>query len=295
MSVGREARLEDAKIAVKDIDWFIFGVTRNLQDVEISSFYVGNGKGQELAILRPVAQVHEHSEIVEQQFLWASVSGLCIDSLLPRPHGDISQPLAVRRPDGCVNELRPGTRSEPFFRAGGYIHDEEVLALVVQVLLHRRHAFAVRRQNRAIVERALADLARRRSITVQKGKDGGLVLELLSVPLGPGFGHVFGLSFGAQALADNLAGVLGKTEGGSSQDDRNVHRDLHRKPQLSASQFASTVLRACRDDFPVGQFEGTDEPGARLVARAAEFHSYRLPDAVLEIRLADIADTEEAG
>ncbi len=71
---------------------------------------------------------------------------------------------------------------------------------------------AVRRQDRAVIHRPLAELACLLAITVKEGKDRGFVLECLGIPLGPGFGHVFGFSLGAQALADNLTGVLGNTK-----------------------------------------------------------------------------------
>src|ERR1700740_2782051 len=153
-----------------------------------------------MAILRPVAQVHESAGIVVQEFLGAAIRSLRIDSLLSAAHGDISKPLAVRRPDGRKDEVSPRAGGEAFLRACRDIEDKEIEALVIEILLDRGNALAVGRQDRAIVHRAGADLPSRLAITIQEGKDRGLVLELLGVPFRPGFGDVFGLSLGAQAL-----------------------------------------------------------------------------------------------
>src|SRR6059036_3559661 len=57
----------------------------------------------------------------------------------------------------------------------------------------------------------------------------------------------------------------------------------------------STVLWARRDDAAGRQRERSDQAGARLVPRAADFDRQGLPDALFEIGLADIANPEPGG
>src|SRR5512138_549446 len=54
----------------------------------------------------------------------------------------------------------------------------------------------------------------------------------------------------------------------------------------------STVLRTRRNDLPARQRNRADQTGAGVIPRATDFDRERLPNAALEVGLADVADSE---